>query len=296
MTNGDGYGRGIRKLTWHLVLSHSDYLSYGETRQREALAAARILGIDQRNLFFMGFPDKGLAPIWQYHWDVDDPYVSGQTGRSAAPYQLAVKRGEPYTAPALLNALKKIVSAYRPTDILVTDTYDCHPDHWAAGAFILAAVGSLETTDQNYKPQIFWYYIHDKDHPKLTPRYFLDLGDRWLQSLVPPPHLAIKKRAISAYKTQILVRPSMPEEFARPEETLRLNTVKKILDNPSPNEGIVEWPQAAQIASYMADTNLDPARKYKGALKSAYILREGDAINLRLNTEKGSLSNTFIIR
>src|SRR5262245_36764195 len=36
----------------------------GSTRQQEALAAARILGLASNQLTFLGYPDLGALPIW----------------------------------------------------------------------------------------------------------------------------------------------------------------------------------------------------------------------------------------
>lgn len=297
MTNGDGYVLGLRKLRGHSHLRQADYLSYGKIRQREALAAARKLGINKRDLLFIGFPDKGLSPIWQSHWDNNKPYISRYTGQSTVPYQSALMPGEPYTAPALLSILKEILSAYRPTDIYMPDTYDCHPDHWASGAFILTALGRIKTVDSGYEPKIFSYYIHGRDHPQTTPHNFLDLGHKWQKYQVPTAFLAIKKRAILTYKTQTLVRPTLAKVYAQSEETLRVVAIKKVLSHQSyTTGGVIEWPKASQIASLMPNPASKSTSEYKGLLKSAYIFRRGDAIFVRFDTNKWNRKESLIVK
>ena len=64
VTNGDGYAEAVAQDFHERKPSDTDYLEFGEVRRREAVAAARHLGLHRGNLVFLGFPDGGLAQLW----------------------------------------------------------------------------------------------------------------------------------------------------------------------------------------------------------------------------------------
>src|SRR4029077_11238051 len=65
-TNGDGYPEAASALFHKPIaaLARADYLSLGATRQREAVAAARMLDVNPANLVFLGYPDAALADVY----------------------------------------------------------------------------------------------------------------------------------------------------------------------------------------------------------------------------------------
>ena len=62
-TNGDGYPKAASVLLGkpERELTPDDYARLGETRKREAIAAAEVLGLDAPNLLFLGYPDGSMA-------------------------------------------------------------------------------------------------------------------------------------------------------------------------------------------------------------------------------------------
>src|SRR6266705_5268163 len=66
VTNGDAYANAASALVHRSVdeLRAGDYLVLAAARQREAIDADRILGVNPRDLIFLGYPDGGLAELY----------------------------------------------------------------------------------------------------------------------------------------------------------------------------------------------------------------------------------------
>lgn len=297
VTNGDAFHYGVEKFDHRLSLRPADYLNYGQRRQQEALEALRRLGVGRPNVIFLGFPDRGVAPIWQSYWDPDRAYSSRTTGMSAVPYQLAQKPGAPYNAPALLDGLEQVMKDYRPTEIFVTDTYDSHPDHWAAGAFTLAAANRVQAGDASFHPFIYTFVIHsgtwqllpvlEHDRTLLPPGYFLALGNPWYRLSLTAEALTEKKSAITAYQTQEMAMPTFLANFERPNELFCLLSGRKVatLDPGTVSGGRVSnWPDSARFAYNPAASPVNKNLAQGSDLKSAAIAQSGSSLFLQLNT------------
>jgi LmbE family N-acetylglucosaminyl deacetylase len=293
VTNGDGFHLGVERYYHDLRAGKKDALKYGGMRQQEALAADAALGVSPDNVLFLGFPDQGTYSIWKSHWDQKNPYTSKSTGQSKVAYQLAVNPGEPYTAPALMNTLGTIIKEYHPTDILVTDTSDIHPDHLASGAFTLATVAELEGDDPSFRPNVYTFVIHssiwqllpsvEKHKIYVPPSYFLDQGNGWYKLPLTGVALAAKKEALAAYKSQEQIIATLMDRFEGPDELFCLQIQRQltILDPGSLSNGMVTvWPDTARI-SFNADANPDILKS--NDLRAAYLGRTGNDIYLRLN-------------
>ncbi|BCV20265.1 PIG-L family deacetylase [Moorella sp. Hama-1] len=298
MTNGDGFRRGVEEFNGFLPASAGDFLNYGRERQQEAEQALANLGVRSDDIIFMGYPDGGLAAIWSNYWRGDKPYQSACTRQTAVPYKLAFAPGEPYTAPALLNNLEAILRQYRPTDICVTDTNDSHPDHWATGAFTLAAVGELKREDPAFHPRIYTFVIHtgiwqmlpvfDRgEKPLLPPGYFLAQGTPWYKFPLAREVFQQKQRAIAAYRTQEMAMPTFLANFERPNEVFaRLPEITAPTLPTAPGSGgkVEDWPPEAAIARDPGGDLLTKKVERGGDLKAAYLVQSGRTTYLRLDT------------
>jgi len=85
VTNGDGYAEAVAQDFHEQKPRDTDYVEFGEIRRREAIAAARHLGLHRGDLVFLGFPDGGLAQLWQDHWSRTRPYTSPYTKEDSPP-------------------------------------------------------------------------------------------------------------------------------------------------------------------------------------------------------------------
>jgi LmbE family N-acetylglucosaminyl deacetylase len=101
VTCGDGQRRG-------LLLPPRHFLRLGERRYRESLDALRTLGVHEKRVIALGYPDRGLAHL------SESPYRSRYTKVCAVPYEWAYRPGAPYTREALLIDLAEIFTDERP--------------------------------------------------------------------------------------------------------------------------------------------------------------------------------------
>ncbi|HHY44055.1 MAG TPA: PIG-L family deacetylase [Coprothermobacter sp.] len=238
MTNGDCFTRGVEAYLYQIKPKPQTYLQYGEQRQLETITSLTSLGIAQSDVIFLGFPDKGLAKLWQGVWG-DVPYRSSCTGYTQVPYDHSFKPGAPFTAPELISLIKTVILSYMPTSVLVTDSSDANSDHWATSNFVMTALLQMESFDKAYSPKVFTYVIHSgywqtmpaSKHLKevlYPPKYFLVEGYRWYSLALSQTAKQMKVKAISNYHTQETVMPQFLQNFERPNELFNLYVVRRI--------------------------------------------------------------------
>jgi hypothetical protein len=74
LTNGDNNEWSFIMYRKHLVFMPEACRQMGEVRHHEAVAAAKILGVDSSQLAFLGYPDFGTLTIWYRHWGDRPPF------------------------------------------------------------------------------------------------------------------------------------------------------------------------------------------------------------------------------
>jgi len=228
LTNGDSFYRSLKKQLGSRPAKPADYLNFGCRRQKEAEQALNILGVKKENIFFLGYPDKGLEIIWKQYRDPERAYTSLATRKNAVPYQNALSPGAPYTASAIRQDLDKILTDFPPTEVYLPDIEDTHPDHRAAGVFGLAAILAAKQKQNNFRPQLYSYLVHagswqtapllSKNIPLVPPPKLLPRGNNWVKYPLTPLEREKKRRALRQYKTQLRVRRTFLLNFDRPNE------------------------------------------------------------------------------
>ncbi|GEM90097.1 PIG-L deacetylase family protein [Oceanithermus desulfurans] len=139
MTSGDGFEMD------ELVLDHGrrprpeGLRALGERRMQEARAAAAQLGVPQQNLFFLGYPDRGLRHLFLENFYV--PYRSPYTRLDAVAYPGTLNPGTPYTGEALERDLAAVFARVDPTRVYLPSPRDAHPDHQATSYFAQRVAG-----------------------------------------------------------------------------------------------------------------------------------------------------------
>jgi LmbE family N-acetylglucosaminyl deacetylase len=219
-TNGDGYLAGVDANFRTLLSTPGRFIEYGRWRQQEAVAAARRLGVPASHLDFLGYPDRGLAVLWGPAWGCDHPYTSPYTQRNRSPYALAYRHAVSYCGQHVLDDVTSLLRRERPTVIVGHHSDDTHRDHWAAGAFVTAALERLRTEDIPWvsRVRVWSYLIHRGAWPKPT-GYAPDLvlappadlaGDEagWTEYGLDRTDQEAKRLATLEYRTQMqLLRP-----------------------------------------------------------------------------------------
>ena len=155
-TSGDGYPRAAARLAGKTLgeLEPADFVHLGETRRAEALAADRELGLSERDLIHLGFPDGSFGEVLAARGS--EPIRSPLTQVTESP-----TTGAPYTRRAALEAFGRVLEDARPAEIYVTDAADEHGDHVATHQVVVEAMKKTRST-----ARLFTFMVHAA-------------GDRW---------------------------------------------------------------------------------------------------------------------
>ncbi|GEM86259.1 PIG-L deacetylase family protein [Meiothermus granaticius] len=219
-TNGDGF-------EWDaMLLGHTPrpgpqaLRQLAATRQAEARAAARILGVPEAHLFFLGYPDQGLARLLREYRS--RPYISRYTALSWVPYGGNLTPGSLYTGENLERDFKRVLDRVQPTQVLAPSPQDAHPDHRAVAELalqVLAARGESE--------RLRYWIVHgglEWPLPKgLHPTLPLEppprgRGLEWTSLPLSQDEATKKLQAIQAHHTQMRLLGRFMRAFVRQNE------------------------------------------------------------------------------
>lgn len=144
-------------LVFVALVTNGDYEAHseqeGQTRPAETLAALRLLGVPEQNVFLMGYADTGMPRNESFLAGLYDEKDGGNvhpsrvgactyglpshpdyhTGRYGAP--------APYTRDALVQDLSDVIQEVNPQAIFTTHPLDAHGDHEALFYFVRETAG-----------------------------------------------------------------------------------------------------------------------------------------------------------
>ena len=224
ITNGDGFKNAIQLDYLNIHPKPEDYIKFGYTRQKESINALKKLGLKENNIIFLGYPDGGIAYLWNSHWDKNNPYTSSFTQTNKSPYSNSYTKGASYTGESLLSDMMKIIGEYKPDYIVMPHPNDRHPDHWAVNAFEKYAL-----TTMNYTPKKqLLYLVHRGDWPTplekntslylVPPKKLIDTGTEWKSMDMSSEDINEKSQAIECYKSQFRTLKLLITAFERKNE------------------------------------------------------------------------------
>ena len=228
LTNGDGFPAAATRELKEVTVSPSDYVRFAERRQAESNRAALALGVAPGNVFFLGYPDRGLRPMWEKNWNT--PYRSYYTGHTHSPYPVCYTPHVLYTGQSLQNDLIHLINTVKPTDVFVTHPGDDHPDHSAAASFAQSALLQVKAEHFPWAKtvQTHYYIVHRGDWPlpqgshptaTLTPPIGLVSTDtEWRVYLISPEAETAKGKALSRYVSQLNICRRFLTSFVRTNE------------------------------------------------------------------------------
>ena len=226
LTNGDGFPAAATRELQTVSVSPGDYVRFAERRQAEANRATRDLGVSPGNVYFLGYPDRGLRPLWETHWQT--PYRSFYTGHTRSPYPVSYTPHTVYTGQSLQNDLVRLITVVQPTDVFVTHPADDHPDHSAAASFAQVALRACALMPWAKNVQLHYYIVHRGDWPlpqgkhpdaSLSPPRGLVYGDtRWRAYRLTQAAETAKAKALSRYVSQLHVSRRFLTSFVRTNE------------------------------------------------------------------------------
>lgn len=225
VTSGDAFSTGVELVDRIERPTAGDYRHYGALRERESVNALGTLGVRRQHITFLGFPDDGLCMMVGRAHAPSAAFVSPYTRRSRPPAGEQIERGVAYRADDVVRELADVVRSFRPTIVLAPDSYDEHPDHCSTHLLVhdaLAAAADLRRP----APLVLHYLIHfgawpgdlpSRDGLTLPARLAPD-ATRWRTLPLTPRESAIKRRALAAYKSQVLAIAPLFDALERTNE------------------------------------------------------------------------------
>ena len=178
-------------------LTPQDFVRLGETREAEASAAARELGLGAADLVFLRYPDAGMTTL------------TSSVGASAR------------------NDVMRLLKESSPSRVYVTHELDKHPDHRVSAELVSAAIA-----DARFTGPLFMFVVHGGGHknwPGFGPVFeartvdgvSYPIGVSW-----PPPirvpmtedQVATKLRAMQAHASQWVTDDEFMGRFVKSEE------------------------------------------------------------------------------
>ena len=224
LTYGDNNQWSFLVYRKHPVLKSKAILKMGEVRRKEAIEAAKVLGLSPDQLIFLGYPDFRTLTIWYAHWQ-DQPPAKGMFSRvTAVPYSDAFRPGSPYKGEEILKDLKDIFNDFKPTKIFLSHPADHNPDHRALYLFSRIALWELEG---QINPTLYPYLIHfknwpqpkgDKPNEQITPPSLFEKEILWKTIDLTPNEVEINKKAIKQHRSQYISSTKYLLSFIRRNE------------------------------------------------------------------------------
>ena len=226
LTNGDHNELAFIVYEKRIVVRQGAFVYMGQVRQKESTKAMKFLGLAEKDLVFLGYPDYGTFEIFCKYWQTDKPFRDRLTRISSVPYKDNPAYGAKYVGENILADLTKQILDYQPNKIFVSHPADVNVDHKSLYLFLQIALSDLQA--RMAKPEIYPYLVHCVGwpkprhyHPELAlypPDKFISSQLNWLQSDLNTEELDKKYRAILFYKSQTQSSAFYLFSFARKNE------------------------------------------------------------------------------
>jgi len=220
LTSGDGSELDLLVVEKSLLFRPSKLRELALRRMQESREALAVLGVPSDRLYFLGYPDRGILPLFTDYYITT--YRSRFTTATAVPYPGTVSPNHPYTGQNLERDFESVLDKVHPTLILAPSPRDAHPDHRATGLVTIRAMAR-----RNELFRVRYWIVHGGEFWPIPRGYEPDLE-------MPPPPLGHglsqtpfklepveeqrKHQAISAYHTQMEVMSSFLLSFVRTTE------------------------------------------------------------------------------
>lgn len=306
LTNGDGFRISAAQEFHELTVPPKDFVRYGYLRQTEARTALAVLGIPGDHVRFLGYPDRGLLPMWTSHWSPAAPVASAYTLDTHSPYTDAATPSSPYCGAALLDDIKRQMLAEKPTDLYVTHPNDDHPDHAAASVFVRTAFEQLKAAGLPWAQtaHLHYYLVHRGDWPTpqglhenaalLPPGPMAALDTHWTALPLSVHDTQKKYAAIKRYASQVEMSSRFLFSFARRNELFgtlgednRAPGLVAVADHRFRMDGDPkDWAGLTPIALDPSGDSVMRAFQSSADIVRLFACRDSRTLYLRLDTDR----------
>ncbi len=300
LTNGDHNELAFIVYEKRIIMRQGAFVYLGQMRQQESIKAMKFLGLAEKDLVFLGYPDYGTFNIFCKYWQTEKPFRDRLTRISSVPYKDSPAYGAEYVGENILADLTKQILEYKPDKIFVSHPADVNVDHKTLYLFLQVALSDLE--GQIVKPAIYPYLVHCVGWPK--PRYYhpeLELyppdkfiGSKlnWLRCNLSSEELDKKYRSILFYKSQTQFSAFYLFSFARKNELFSDYPVLELVPQSTSEGKDIIYSDASELfreAEYPLDLKQAETIEDKGSV--SYALADNYFV-VRLDKPK-KLSSRF---
>ncbi len=152
--------------TVHVVVAtngDNDGKAFGLAREAESVAAAKVLGVPEQNVVFLGYGDQTLYKIWSNAYP--QQVIKSNAGQTATYANRGLghvdfhryRTGTPgrYNRETVLDDFKALLTTFDPDEIYTVSFWDNHGDHAAAVYFINEALIALQRQGYPVRARLF---------------------------------------------------------------------------------------------------------------------------------------------
>jgi len=271
------------------VLDPKAVQGMGLMRHGEAIQATRLLGLNENQLTFLGYPDFGTLHIWNACWGLHPPYISMLTKTTVVPYANAFRPGARYTGEDILQDLTAILRDFKPTKIFLSHPADHNPDHRALYLFMRVALWNLES---ELRPELFPYLTHFQRWPQpqglytaksLEPPEIMRQATVWSIFPLGSNQVSVKLAALKAHESQFRYSGKYLSSFVRQNE---LFGDLPVINLQAPRDLNTEAPVPVDATPDLPDELTAEERAAYTGIEWNFARREGDALMLAINVSR----------
>ena len=214
MTSGDAFAEAVETVEGIKHPKPSDYRHYGAKREHESLAALRGIGVGERQVTFLGFPDEGMCLLASRYLSIKRQFESPYTDRISPPLTEQVIRGVKYRGTDVRRELARVISDFAPTVIVMPHQDDDHPDHCATHIFGKEALLQIRRERRVLlRTRVLYYLVHDEPWPLIPdavagstlrkPEDIPITDGHWSSFRLTESEIEAKRQALMAYTSQM---------------------------------------------------------------------------------------------
>ncbi len=228
LTNGEYNEINYLFYKKQAAVSPAGFIKIGKVREKEAYDATGALGVDKKDLIFLGYPDRFTEAILTSFWNKKWPASSMLTHISKVPYKDALSFGAPYIGESILNDIKNVLNDFKPTKVFLSSPQDTNPDHRAMYVFLNVAL--LDLKDKFVPDAQFSYLVHKPGWPKgkkylpsfelAPPEEFTASDVTWIKVPLSRNEVEDKYKALLLYRSQLSLGKYYLASFVRSNELL----------------------------------------------------------------------------
>ncbi|SDA55026.1 GlcNAc-PI de-N-acetylase [Dialister histaminiformans] len=156
---------GIRVIC--VFTTNGDWKYRGLVRMKEAIQALSLLGVPEKDIVFLGYPDGGVHGERNVFVSGRKEALAGRDGRretygmdTHADFAMQYRgKHQAYTWNGLVQDIKDVILRDKPAMILATD-FDSHPDHRLCYLGFLHAMNSILHTCHDYRPVVLMGFCY----------------------------------------------------------------------------------------------------------------------------------------